>query len=143
MAGRMRAMPDALPAGKGVRGLPPPLKFLIAGSANTLFSILVYQVLLFVIGHVAAYAVAYLAGIAVAYYLYARHVFDAPMAPRRFVLFTLFYLLTGLLGTLVNASLIEYLGLHARAAIFGTVAFMLPVNYVGSRWCLRGGAKKD
>jgi putative flippase GtrA len=139
----MRAMPDALPAGKTARGPPAALKFLVAGSANTLFSILVYQMMLFVTGHNAAYVAAYIAGIAAAYYLYARHVFDAPMTPRRFVIFTLFYLLSGLLGALVNAALIEYFGLHARAAIFVTVALMLPVNYFGSRWCLRGGAKKD
>jgi putative flippase GtrA len=139
----MRAMPDALPVGKAARGLPPALKFLVAGSANTLFSILVYQMLLLVTGHVAAYAVAYIVGIVVAYYLYARHVFHASMTSQRFVLFALFYVLTGLLGTLVNAALIGHLGLHARAAIFVTVMLMLPVSYFGSRWCLRGGAKKD
>ena len=136
-------MAETLPTGKPVRVLPPALKFVIAGSLNTLFSIMVYQMMLFVMGHVAAYAVAYISIIAAAYYIYARHVFDAPMTPRRFVAFTLFYLLTWFLGTLVNAALIEYLGLHARVAIFVTVAIMLPVNYFGSRWCLRGGAKRD
>lgn len=136
-------MTEALPAAKPVRMLPPALRFVIAGSLNTLFSIVVYQLMLFVMGHVAAYAVAYISSIAAAYYLYARHVFDAPMSPRPFVMFAAFYLLTWLLGTLVNATLIEYLALHARAAIFATVAIMLPVNYLGSRWCLRGNTKKD
>ena len=134
-------MTETLPTGKPAGVLPPALKFVIAGSLNTLFSIVVYQIMLFMMGHVAAYAVAYISSIAVAYYIYARHVFDAPMTPRRFVVFTLFYLLTWFLGTLVNATLIEYLGLHARAAIFVTVAIMLPANYFGSRWCLHGGIK--
>jgi len=136
-------MMDALrESGKQASALSPALKFIIAGSMNTLFSIVIYQIMLFATGHVAAYAVAYISSIAVAYYAYARHVFDAPMTLRRFVVFTLFYLLTWFLGTLVNAALIEYLGLHARVAIFATVATMLPINYFGSRWCLRGGANE-
>jgi putative flippase GtrA len=135
---------DALrESGKQVSALSPALKFIIAGSVNTLFSIAVYQIMLFVTGHVAAYAIAYISSIAVAYYAYARYVFDAPMTLRRFAVFTLFYLLTWFLGTLVNAALIEYLGVHARVAIFATVAIMLPVNYFGSRWCLSCGADKD
>jgi hypothetical protein len=35
--------------------------------------------------------------------------------------------------------LIETLGVAERLAIFITIAAMLPVNYFGSRWCLRAG----
>lgn len=126
---------------KPARALPPALKFVIAGALNTLLSIIVYQLMLYVAGHVVAYAVGYMSSIAVAYYLYARHVFNAPMTPGRFLAFTVFYLFTWFAGTLVNAALIEYLGLHARLAIFATVAIMLPVNYFGSRRCMRAGGR--
>lgn len=138
----MSAVSDALHGlNKPGRTLPPALKFVIAGALNTLLSIIVYQLMLFVAGHVVAYAVGYISSIAVAYYLYARHVFDAPMTPGRFAAFAVFYLFTWFAGTLVNTALIEYLGLHARLAIFVTIAIMLPVNYVGSRRCMRAGER--
>lgn len=128
------------PGGMYAARLAPAMRFLAAGSANTLLSIAVYQGLLFVSGHVAAYGIAYAAGILFAYFAYARHVFDAPLSTRRFVIFSLFYIASGCVGMLVNASLIEHLALHARLAIFATVILMLPLNYFGSKWCLRGTA---
>lgn len=127
----------AAPADKAA-GVAPVLRFLVAGSINTLLSIAVYQAALFFTGHVAAYLAAYAAGIAFAGYAYARYVFHARLSVRRFTLFALFYLVSGGVGTLLNAGLIEFAGLHARIAIFVTVAIMLPLNYLGSRWCLQG-----
>jgi len=125
------------PAGMPAGGLAPVMRFLAAGAVNTLLSIAVYQAALFVTGHVIAYVIAYAAGILFAYFAYARHVFNAPLSTRRFVVFALFYIASGCAGTLVNASLIEHLALHARIAIFVTVIIMLPLNYFGSLWCLR------
>lgn len=114
------------------------MRFLAAGAVNTALSIAVYQAALFVTGHVVAYAIAYALGILFAYVAYARHVFDAPLSTKRFVVFALFYGASGCVGTLVNAGLIEYMALHPRLAIFVTVVIMLPLNYLGSKWCLRG-----
>jgi putative flippase GtrA len=120
--------------------LAPVARFLLAGAVNTLLSIVVYQAALFVTGYVAAYVIAYAAGILFAYFAYARHVFDTPLSAQRFVMFALFYVASGGVGTLLNASLIEHFALHARLAIFVTVIIMLPLNYLGSKWCLRGKA---
>ena len=120
----------------------PVLRFLFAGAINAALSILVYQVALFVTGHVAAYVIAYAAGILFAYFAYARHVFNTRLSARRFMVFALFYIASGVVGALVNAALIEHLALHARAAIFVTVVVMLPLNYFGSKWCLRGTARQ-
>lgn len=116
----------------------PVLRFIAAGAGNTLISIGFYQAALFVMGHLPAYVLAYALGIALAYYLYARHVFAAQTSARGFVIFAAFYCMAGFAGSLVNGGLIEVLGWHARLAIFVTVLLMLPVNYWGSRWCLRG-----
>jgi putative flippase GtrA len=133
-------MTEMLDANSKATGAAPVLRFLLAGAANTLLSIAVYQAALFVTGHVAAYVLAYAAGVLFAYFAYTRHVFHAPMSARRFVVFALFYIASGFAGTLVNAGLIDHLALHARLAIFVTVAILLPVNYFGSKWCLRGAA---
>lgn len=113
------------------------LRFVIAGAINTGLSVLVYQAALFVMPHGPAYVLAYLAGIAIAYVLYSKQVFDAPMGTKRFAAFAVFYVLSLAVGTLLNAALIEMIGIIERLAIFITIALMLPVNYLGSRFCLR------
>ena len=114
------------------------LRFIAAGAGNTMISLGFYQAALFVMGHLPAYVLAYALGVAVAYSLYARHVFMAQTSGRGFVAFAAFYTAAGLLGSAVNTALIDMLGWHARLAIFATVLLMLPVNYLGARWCLTG-----
>ena len=116
-------------------------RFLVAGAVNTGLSVLVYQAALFVMPHTPAYAVAYICGVVAAYLLYSRHVFDAPHRADRFAAFAMFYTSSLAVGTLLNAVLIQEVGIAARLAIFITVAVMLPVNYLGSRWCLRAGSQ--
>lgn len=133
----MTAEPAAPPAHRESRQI---LRFVIAGAVNTGLSVLVYQAALFVMPHGPAYVLAYLAGIAIAYVLYSRQVFDAPLGTRRFAAFAVFYMLSLTVGTLLNGALIEVFGIIERLAIFITVALMLPVNYLGSRFCLRTAA---
>ena len=118
------------------------LRFVAAGAANTLISIIFYQAALFFIGHLPAYVLAYAVGVAIAYFLYARHVFVAQTSARGFVVFAAFYSAAGLTGSLINTGLIDILGWHARIAIFVTVLLMLPMNYLGARWCLLGAPNK-
>jgi putative flippase GtrA len=116
------------------------LRFVIAGTINAGLSVLVYQAALFVMPHGPAYVLAYLAGIAIAYVLYSKQVFDAPMGTKRFAAFAVFYVLSLAVGTLLNTALIEMIGVTERLAIFITIALMLPVNYLGSRFCLRAAS---
>lgn len=119
------------------------LRFIAAGAGNTLVSIVVYQLALFIMGHLPAYVIAYAVGVALAYYLYARHVFAAQTSARGFVLFAAFYSVAGLIGSAVNAGLVDGLGWHARIAVFATVLLMLPLNFVGSRWCLQNAPDRS
>lgn len=114
-------------------------RFIVAGAINTGLSVLVYQAALFVLPHTPAYVISYVAGIGIAYLLYSRHVFAATFNARRFGAFVLFYSVSLAGGAGLNAVLIETLGVAERLAIFITIAVMLPVNYFGSRWCLRAG----
>ena len=127
----------AEPAAPARRESRQILRFVIAGAINSGLSVLVYQAALFVMPHGPAYVLAYLAGIAIAYVLYSRQVFDAPLGTKRFATFALFYMASLVIGTVLNGVLIEMLGVVERLAIFITIALMLPVNYLGSRFCLR------
>ena len=114
-------------------------RFIVAGAVNTGLSVLIYQAALFVLPHTPAYVMSYVAGIGIAYVLYSRHVFAAEFNARRFGRFVLFYSVSLAAGAGLNAALIETLGVAERLAIFITIAVMMPVNYFGSRWCLRAG----
>ncbi len=127
----------AEPAAPARRESRQILRFVIAGAINSGLSVLVYQAALFVMPYGPAYVLAYLAGIAIAYVLYSRQVFDAPLGTKRFATFALFYMASLAVGTVLNGVLIEMLGVVERLAIFITIALMLPVNYLGSRFCLR------
>jgi putative flippase GtrA len=113
-------------------------RFVVAGAANTTLSIAVYQVALFMFGYAVSYATAYVAGIAFSFYLYSKHVFHSPITPARLMAFASFYVLSLAAGSLANAAYVEWLGLPERLAIFATIAVMLPVNYLGSKWSLQG-----
>jgi putative flippase GtrA len=133
------AAPLAAPAERRESGRI--MRFLVAGAVNTGLSVLVYQAALFIVPHTPAYVLSYIVGILAAYFLYSRHVFDASINAARFTAFAVFYIASLVIGTLVNAALIEEIGVTARLAIFITIALMLPVNYLGSRWCLRVGPR--
>jgi len=114
------------------------LRFVAAGALNTTVSIVVYQLALFAFGYTVSYFIAYVSGIVLAYYAYAKHVFQAPMSLGRFAGFVVFYVVSLLAGNVLNAALVELLELSPRLAIFGTVAIMLPINYMGSKLCMLG-----
>ena len=113
------------------------LRFLGAGTVNTLVSIAVYQAALFICGPAISYGVAYAVGIVFGWYAYSRHVFSVPLSLWRLARFAVFYVASLIAGAWLNAGFVEWLGAHPRLAIFATIAVMLPVNYAGSRWCLR------
>lgn len=116
-------------------------RFGLSGVANTLISISVYQAALLFTGHLPAYIIGYAAGIAVAYVLYARHVFQARRSMASLGAFTVFYIAAGVVGGLINTWLIDGQQVHARLAIVATILLMLPINFLGSRACLRVGQK--
>lgn len=111
-------------------------RFLAAGAANTVLTIVLYQALLFVMNVTMSYVIAYAVGVAFAAYAYARHVFDTTVTQRSFGRFAVFYVASGFVGTLVNGGLVDPVGVPARIAVFVTVAIMLPLNYFGSRAAL-------
>jgi putative flippase GtrA len=115
-------------------------RFVAAGAVNTLLSCAIYQLALFAVGHIPAYVIAYIAGTAIAYFGYSKYVFRTGLWSGQPVLFVLFYAFSLGAGTAVNAMMVEYWGVSERIAIFATIALMLPFNYLGSRWCLRGGS---
>ena len=130
--------PDADRTTAASREAAQILRYLGAGAANTLLAVVVYQLALFVVGYTVSYTIGYLVGIVFGWYAYSRHVFRTSLSVTRLAAFAAFSVTSLVAGAALNAAIVEWLGLQPRLAIFATVAAMLPVNYLGSRWCLRG-----
>ena len=110
------------------------LRFLLAGAANTLLTYLLYLLLLGHVGHRLAYALAYVAGIGLAYVLGRGFVFRRHDGWRSVLLTPLIYLLQFCIGLLFVELWITWLGLPAEFAPLLAIAATLPLTYVLSRW---------
>lgn len=109
-------------------------RFLLAGAANTLLTYLLYLLLLGHVGHRLAYALAYAAGIGLAYGLGRGFVFRRHDGWRSVLLTPMIYLLQFCVGLLIVELWITLLGLRAEFAPLLAIAATLPLTYVLSRW---------
>jgi len=113
------------------------LSFIAIGIANTLFTLGLYQTLLFVAPAKASYFLSYAAGVVISYTANRRLTFRREGSPARFAMFIalqIFMVLTGaaVLQFLINA------GLSPRLAVFGVIVFLTPLGFVGSKLVFRG-----
>jgi putative flippase GtrA len=115
------------------------VRFLVAGSVNTLLSLLVYQALLFVLSPAWSYAVAWAAGIIFPAVVYPHRVFPGgrrAMTDR--LLLAMCYAGIFLAG-LVLLQLFIALTAAPRVAIIGTLAVTTAISFLISRLILRRG----
>lgn len=113
-------------------------RFLVAGGLNTLASYALYAVLLQVLPYLAAYTVAYVAGIVSGYVLTARYVFRQPLSLRRFLTYPLVHVIQYALGSLVLWTCVQVLGLDRLIAFAAATCLSVPVTFVVSRRLLVG-----
>ena len=115
------------------------VRFLVAGSVNTLLSLLVYQALLFVLSPAWSYAVAWAAGITFPAVVYPDLVFPGGRRAMtdRLLLATSY---AGIfLAGLILLQLFIALAAGPRVAIFATLAFTTTLSFLMSRLILRRG----
>jgi RimJ/RimL family protein N-acetyltransferase/putative flippase GtrA len=123
--------PDLNPAS---RLLGQGLRFVTVGAINTLGTLALYQLLLFVLPYMAAYALAWLAGLAFVNLAYPRFVYRKPAVTRRdTALNSAYYLLSfvaswGLLHLFTATA-----GIQARLSVFLVLALIVPLNFLVTR----------
>ena len=113
-------------------------RFLVAGAANTVLTVLLYEGLRRVLPYLAAYSIAYVAGIAIAYALGTGYVFRRARTVASAALFPLVYVAQYLLGAGLMWLLVDRLGVHPTAAVLVVVIATVPVTFVLSRRVLAG-----
>lgn len=114
------------------------LRFLLAGGLNTLATLLLYWLLLG-FGYGVAYTISYVAGIALAYWLQGRFVFQARTRTRHALLFPLIYVIQYGVGMLVLWIWHDHFGLPEKYGVFASIATTLPLTFVLSRTLFRHG----
>jgi putative flippase GtrA len=116
-------------------------RFVIAGCANTLLSLAVYQLLVTIIAPSMAYSLAWLFGLLFVALVYPRMVFRVQGSLMRGASLAAVYASVFVVG-FVMIDLLEFTKLNPRLSIFLVLPTTTALNYLGSRAAisLTGGA---
>ena len=113
------------------------IRFLFAGTLNTILTYFFYLLLLSVLPYGVAYTLTYIVGIASAYLLACYLVFQERPRLRSALAFPGVYLVQYLLGVGLLVALVEHLEVSEVLAPLIVVAVTLPVTFLMSRLVVR------
>jgi putative flippase GtrA len=112
-------------------------RFLLVGATNTLFSYLLYLLLLLAMSPLLAYTLSYAAGIVLSYFLNVHFVFRKRVSLSSFLKFPLVYLIQYSLGVLVLWLLVNQAGMDSTWAGACVSIVTIPVTFVASRFVIK------
>lgn len=130
----------------GARPLAGQLKrFLLVGLASTAGSYLAFLVFLQILHHQLAYALAFLTGLLVGYWLNATWTFQAGHSMLRLGLYPLAYLPQLALGAGLLEAIVAGLGVDPELAVLVVIAVSVPINFIIMRVIFRhtGSRKRE
>jgi putative flippase GtrA len=116
--------------------------FVIYGGLNTLASYLLYLLLLAILHHQIAYLIAYLFGIALAYFLNLRFVFKSQSTLKKAASYPLVYVIQYIMGAVLFYVLVNLLLVSKLLAPLLVVAMLLPVSYFLNKALLLAARKQ-
>ncbi len=117
-------------------------RFLVAGVVNTGLTYAIYLLFQIVIGYQAAYAIAYVAGIAISYHLNSRYVFQVAGSWKTFVRYPLVYVAQYLAGAGLLEILVRWWKVPPSVAPLFVLVLTVPMTFVLSKTILRGGGQR-
>ena len=109
------------------------VRFIVSGALNTGITYGLYLLLLPILGYLAAYSAAYVAGIFLSYWLNSAFVFRAPMNWRGLVRFPLVYVVQYLLTGFLLWLCVDTLGVDQQIALLVAIAVTIPVTFLAAR----------
>ena len=115
-------------------------RFILAGGFNTAVTYALYYVLLDLVDYRIAYAIAYVAGIGIAYVLNARFVFRRAFDWRAALRYPLIYVAQFLFGVMVLHALVAWIGVDRRWAMVVVIVLSVPLSYGLNRLVLNRSA---
>lgn len=113
------------------------LRFLIVGAANTILTYALYLALLPLTGYAAAYTIAYVAGIAIAYMLNTQLVFRARRTLASLTLFPMIYVVQYATGIAALYLAVNLFGVPERIALIASIVVTVPITFQLNRLVLK------
>ena len=113
------------------------LRFLLVGATNTLFSYLLYLLLLTFLNYLPAYSITYWAGIVLSYFLNVHFVFKKRVSLASFLKFPAVYVIQYALGAVMLWMLVGSVGISPAFAMIGVIVITIPVTFLASRFILK------
>lgn len=113
------------------------IKFIGAGVINTIFSYLLYVVLVLFLSYQISYAISFVFGIVLSFILNTKYVFEVEQTIKKFVLFPFVYLVQYLLGAFMMTFIVEAIGINKFFAPLFVTLCLLPVSYLLSKKVLQ------
>lgn len=117
------------------------LRFLSAGAINTILSLLIYQMALFILSPTFSYVIAWISGLAFVFAVYPDHVFPGSRRGIKGRLLLAASYASVFVAGLLFLRIIVTVTAAPRLAIFATLAVTTLSNFLLSRHVLRGGTK--
>ena len=109
------------------------ISFLVGGCLNTGLTYCIYLLLSLLVNYQAAYAVAYLAGIAFSYAFNSKIVFQVERSWKGLLLYPSVYLIQYLTGAVLLQLLVEKMNLSKNLAPIAVIILLIPLSYTLSK----------
>ena len=109
------------------------VRFLLVGATNTLFSYLLYLLLLTFVSYLPAYSIAYCAGVLLSYFLNVLFVFKKRVSFATFLKFPMVYVVQYALGASILWLLVSKAGASPALAMIVVIVVTIPVTFFLSR----------
>jgi hypothetical protein len=113
------------------------LRFLICGFTTTVFSYLLYIILLFAIDYKYAYTLSFIFSILFSYFINTYVVFRKKFDRKKLIKFPLLYIIQYLLGLMLTIWFVSYCNFSAYLAPLIVVILTIPLNFIIVRFFLR------
>jgi putative flippase GtrA len=114
------------------------IRFLITGGFNTLITIAVYELMLFVVPAAAAYIIAWITGLIVTSIVYPLFVFcNRTITVNKSAVYSVYYIANFFFSLTVLEIIIQYEILSDRMAPILLLSIIVPLNFIASRFIFR------
>lgn len=109
------------------------LRFLIAGSLNTIISYIVYLLLLYYLPYLLAYSMAYAIGLLFSFCLNAKFVFKVPVTFKKILFYPSIYLVQYLLGLLILYIAVNFFQISEKLSLLISIFITIPITFILNR----------